>query len=329
MSRILIVEDESMIAADIKYTLEQYKHEVIKIFSNGEDVIKNVTALNPDLILMDIMLEGNLTGIQTGKAILEENNIPIILLTAYADAATVNSAKEISPYGYLLKPFEAKELNAAIEIALIKHNTEKKLEENRAKFESIFLSNPEPCVYLDTDFTVLDINPRFSEFFGYSPAEVKGKNIDDLIIPDTKKDEAAKLSDQSLYGYVYFDTKRLTKTGDIVSVSISAAPILIKGKATGTFVIYKDITERKKVEKERKELIIKLKKTLDEVKTLEGMIPICSHCKKIRDDSGFWGNVEHYIAKHSNVDFSHGICPDCLQKHFPKQYKKMKESGKI
>ena len=329
MVKVLIVEDEQMIADDIKYTLNQFGYEVCGIFNKGIDAIENVSTLNPDLILMDIMLEGKFNGIETGKIILKDNDIPIIFLTAFADSATVELTKSITAYGYILKPFEAKELYATIEIALIKHKSEKKMNESKAQFESMFLGNPEPCVYLNNNFQVIDINPRFKELFGFTLNEIKDREIDELIIPDEYKVEAAKLNNDTLSGYVYFDTFRKNKSGDLLPVSISAAPMIIAGESKGSFVIYKDIRIRKEIEEEREKLIQKLQKAIDEVKTLEGLIPICSHCKKIRDDSGFWGNVEQYIAKHSNVDFSHGICPDCLEKYYPNQYKKMKDKGKI
>ena len=78
-----------------------------------------------------------------------------------------------------------------------------------------------------------------------------------------------------------------------------------------------DITERKKVEKEREELIKKLQQTLSEVKTLRGIIPICASCKKIRDDRGYWNQVESYISDHSEAKFSHGICQECSKKLYP------------
>ncbi|MDP8202579.1 MAG: response regulator [Candidatus Tenebribacter burtonii] len=329
MTKILIVEDERMIAEDIKYILNHYNYEIVGIFKNGKDAIDSVSKKKPDIILMDIMLEGDINGIDTGRIILKDHDIPIIFLTAFADTETVESAKNVTPYGYILKPFEQAELYAAIEIALIKHNTEKKLYESNAQFESMFLGNPEPCVYLNNDFEIVDINPKFKELFGFSLIDIKDKKINSVIIPDGYNEEAAELNNDTLDGYVYFDTLRKKNDGNLIPVSISAAPIIIKGEPRGSFVIYKDISKRKKVEEERKKLIKKLQKTLDEIKTLEGLIPICSHCKKIRDDSGYWSNVEQYISKHSNIDFSHGICPDCLEKYYPKQYLKMKKNGKI
>ncbi|MCK4358178.1 MAG: hypothetical protein KAW92_05440 [Candidatus Cloacimonetes bacterium] len=78
-----------------------------------------------------------------------------------------------------------------------------------------------------------------------------------------------------------------------------------------------------KIEKQKKEL----ENALEEIKTLSGFIPICSHCKKVRDDKGYWNQVEQYISKHSEAKFSHAICPDCMRKLYPKQYKKLQERG--
>ncbi|MCK4653239.1 MAG: response regulator [Candidatus Cloacimonetes bacterium] len=329
MYRILIVEDEPMIAEGIKTILTQSGYKVIAIINNGEEAIEKAEELKPDLVLMDIVLSGKISGIKAGEKIFKEFNIPIIFLTAFADDKTVNSAKSANPYGYIVKPFDPEELYATIEIALVKHKAEKELEESRAKFRSMFMGNPEPSVYLDKDYNIADINPRFSEYFYYTIEEVKGKNIDTLIIPDEKLKEAEDLNQKMEQGYVYHDTFRKHKDGTLVPVSISAASILVNGKSVGSFVIYKDISKQKKAEDEREKVIIDLQKALDEVKALSGLIPICSHCKKIRDDSGYWEQVEYYISKRSGVDFSHSICPECMKKYYPKQYEKLKEKGKI
>ena len=329
MLKILIVEDERMIAEDIKQTLIQLKYKVIGITSKGEDTLKKLEKLSPDLILMDIMLKGKLTGIETSITINKKYDIPIIFVTAYADDKTISQAASASPYGFILKPFNSKEIHAVIEMTMVKYKSKKILEESKAKFESIFERNPEPSVYLDKNFKIVDINQRFTEYFLYTKKEAKDKNIDDLIVSEKCKMEAEELNDKTSKGYVYYDTLRKRKDGVLVPVSISAAPIIIKGKTVGFFAIYKDISKQKEAETEREKVITDLKQALEEVKTLSGLIPICSHCKKIRDDTGYWQKVEEYLSKNSDVDLSHGICPDCLQKYHPKQYKKMKEKGTI
>lgn len=91
---------------------------------------------------------------------------------------------------------------------------------------------------------------------------------------------------------------------------------IANGDVLWTGILY-DITVRKKQEEEMKALISKLNNALEEIKTLKGIVPICSYCKKIIDDKGYWDNVEVYVSKHTEAQFSHGICPDCLKKHYP------------
>ncbi|MRR38004.1 PAS domain S-box protein [bacterium] len=86
-----------------------------------------------------------------------------------------------------------------------------------------------------------------------------------------------------------------------------------------------DITELKRVEEERKKLNISLQEALDKIKTLSGLIPICAGCKKIRDDKGFWSQIEEYLEKHSDASFSHGLCPECFQQFFPDAAREKKE----
>jgi hypothetical protein len=90
-----------------------------------------------------------------------------------------------------------------------------------------------------------------------------------------------------------------------------------KGKVTKLFGTAQNITDLKRAEEERERLINELQETLAEVKTLSGMLPICSNCKKIRDDKGYWNQIESYIGKHSEAKFSHGICPACAKKLYP------------
>ncbi len=329
MTKILLVEDERLIAEDIKHTLISYGYEVLAITSSGKEAIEKTKELVPDLILMDIMLKGKLNGIKTGTIINKKYDIPIIFVTAYADDITIKQAASASPYGFILKPFDSKEIHAVIEMAMVKHRAKQVLEESKAKFESIFERNPEPSVYLDNNFKIVNINPRFTEYFIYTKEEVKDKFIDDLIVPEESKLEAKDLNVKTSQGYVYHDTLRKRKDGVLVPVSISSAPIMIKGKAAGSFVIYKDISKQKEAEAEREKVITDLKQALEKVKTLSGLIPICSHCKKIRDDSGYWQKVEEYLSQHSDVDFSHGICPECLKKYYPDQYEKMKKKGTL
>ena len=191
--RILVVEDESIVAMDIKIRLQKLGYEILRIVSTGEEAVQVAMESQPDLILMDISLKGHMLGTEAAQKIHAVLDIPIVFLTAYSDANTLERAKESEPFGYITKPFEDNDLRVSLELALY----------------------------------------------------------------------------------------------------------------------------RSKAERERKALTEKLQKALDEVKTLSGFIPICASCKKIRDDKGYWQAVEQYIEARTPAEFTHGICPDCMQKLYP------------
>src|SRR5512142_1953087 len=122
--RILVVEDETIVAMDIERGLRTAGYEVVGTTGSGEEAIRLAEQQRPDLVLMDIRLQGAMDGIDAGKTIRQRFHIPIVFLTAHADAATVARAKMAEPFGYLLKPFEDPELHTAIEIALHKRAAE-------------------------------------------------------------------------------------------------------------------------------------------------------------------------------------------------------------
>ena len=118
--KILIAENERMIAVDIKNSLHRISCEVMGIVSSGGEVIRKVNEEKPDLILMDITLDGALDGIETAEIISAKYNIPVIYLASYNDRETLQRAKITEPYGYLIKPFDSREIEIAIEMAFIK-----------------------------------------------------------------------------------------------------------------------------------------------------------------------------------------------------------------
>lgn len=120
-AKILVVEDENIVALEIKKRLQKLGYIVPGVASTGEDAISKAEAILPDLVMMDIMLKGEIDGIHAAGEIKKRFNIPVIYLTAYSDEGTLQRAKLTEPYGYILKPFEEDDLRTAIEIALYKH----------------------------------------------------------------------------------------------------------------------------------------------------------------------------------------------------------------
>lgn len=118
--KILVVEDEFIVAADIRMTLQKLNYSVTSTVNNGEDALKKVLFEKPDLILMDITLKGELDGIETAKIIMAQHGLPVIYLSALNDERTLDRALSTKPYGYLIKPFAAVELQTVIKSALTK-----------------------------------------------------------------------------------------------------------------------------------------------------------------------------------------------------------------
>ncbi|MCC7559044.1 MAG: response regulator [Methanobacterium sp.] len=133
----MLVEDEIIVAADVKNRLENMGYEVLGIFDTGEEAIEKAGELKPNLVLMDIVLKGDMDGIDAAQKIRELFEIPIIYLTAYSDEKTLQRAKVTEPFGYVLKPFEDREIQSAIEMAIYKHKMEQQLKESEEKYRKL------------------------------------------------------------------------------------------------------------------------------------------------------------------------------------------------
>lgn len=145
--RILIVEDEAIIAQDIKNTLEKLGYHNAGIVLNGKQIANEVENCKPDLILMDVVLNGKYDGIKAAEIIRRENDIPVVYLTAHADRKTLERAKATEPYGYITKPYDDRDLKSTIEIALYKHRTEQKLRESSDKMRKALESTVNALAY--------------------------------------------------------------------------------------------------------------------------------------------------------------------------------------
>lgn len=128
---IFIVEDESIVAKDIQNNLIKLGYNVLGIANNGKDAIEQIKETNPDVVLMDIMIKGDLTGIEVAEQIRKHVSVPVIFLTAYADESTLSRAKVTEPYGYILKPFKEIDLHSTIEMAVYKHQKDSALQKER------------------------------------------------------------------------------------------------------------------------------------------------------------------------------------------------------
>src|ERR1700722_7540309 len=169
------------------------------------------------------------------------------------------------------------------------------------------------------DGTILTWNAGAEKMYGYTAAEIRGKSIS-ILIPKFRPEELPQLVEKIKGGETisWNDTVRLRKEGQTFDVALTLSPIKdAVGKVVGISAIERDITARKREEEERVKLIGELTEALGNIKNLRGLLPICASCKKIRDDRGYWQKVESYISDHTQAEFTHGICPECLRRLYP------------
>ena len=181
MKTILIVEDEKIIAEDIKNTLVKFKYNVPEIIASGEKAIRRAEELKPDLVLMDIMIEGSINCIVAAKKIYRDFGIPIVFLTAYADDNILEQAAESSPFGYLIKPFEDRELRATIEMAFYKSKMEKRLRRNRNFLLKVIDTVPNNIFVKDKSGKYLMVNDSVADLYNTTPKKMIGKTDKELI----------------------------------------------------------------------------------------------------------------------------------------------------
>src|SRR6056297_211978 len=182
--KVQIVEDEGVVALDIRRHLESFGYKVVGSHASGEEAISQFKTEAPDLILMDIRLQGKMDGIEAAQIIREQFRVPVIMLTAYADEKTIERAKFIEPFGYIIKPFEERELRTNIEMALFRHKLEKKLQESEERYRRFFQEDLSADFVADAKGALLACNNSFVKYFGFNSAEeVEGTNLNDRF-PD-------------------------------------------------------------------------------------------------------------------------------------------------
>ena len=162
---------------------------------------------------------------------------------------------------------------------------------------------------------ILDANETACAYYGYTKEEMMGMRIMDInTLPEEqvhKEMQRAKSTKREVFNF-----RHRLANGSITDVEVFSGPIMLGGRKVLYSIIY-DISERKEYEREREQLIAKLEQALVEIKTLRGILPICASCKKIRDDKGYWNQIETYISHHTEAEFSHGICPECAKILYP------------
>jgi PAS domain S-box-containing protein len=252
--KILVVEDEKIVAMDIQNRLKSFGYTIAGTAISGEGAIEKAEKTTPDLVLMDIMLKGDMDGIEAAEEISSRFNIPVIYLTAYADESTLQRAKITEPFGYILKPFEDKELYVNIEIALYKHDMERKLKESQKWFAITLECIGDAVIATDTDGYIRFMNPYAEALTGWKEKDAIGKPLKDvfnIISEDTSKqveNPLSKVNREGMFFGLADNTMLMSKEETKIPVDIIGVPIKDKGKIIGNVLIFYDITDRIKTQ---------------------------------------------------------------------------------
>ncbi len=252
---ILIVEDERIIAMDIKHSLLNLGYEVVGMAASGEDAIVKAGESCPDLILMDIMLQGEIDGIEAAEQIRQFYNIPLVYLTAYANDSILERAKITQPFGYVLKPFRETELVSNIEIALYRHKMEKKSQNRQHWLTATLRSISDGVIATDVSGRVIFMNPAAEFLTDWDLEEAKGVDINQLLqIYDEVTRKPVGLADQQLFPKQDFFTPPIpnllvTRNGSEKIIDYRVAPIVNEADGIiGLIFLFRDITEQRQLE---------------------------------------------------------------------------------
>lgn len=253
-TRILIVEDDGIINRHLQSCLLKVGYTIVGTTSSGSEAINLAAQTHPDLILMDISLHGELDGIETAEAIRAWHDIPVIFLTAFADEKTLQRAKSVDPYGYILKPFDQRAVYTTIEMAVHKHQLEKRLRSNEEMLRTLVENQGEGVVIVDPQENFTFVNPAAEYIFNAPANQLMGHNLSEFTSPQTyaqiqEQTQLRRQGHKSIY-----EIEIIRFAGEKRTISITAAPWFDKqGQYSGAFGILNDITERKRMEDAERE----------------------------------------------------------------------------
>ena len=268
MKRLMVVDDEAVITTQLEDRLQSMKYDVVGTASSAEESVSMARELCPDLILMDIVMKGKLDGIEAAEIIKNEMDVPIIFLTGYTSDNYIKRAKQVMPFGYIVKPFREEDVRANIEIALYRKDLERKQKQAEERIRRLFLAiehNPHIIVIMDIDGNFEFINNKFSQTTYYTSNEIIGKGIS-LLQSDKETSEVFKeMRDEIASGEEWRGVLCLRKKDGALCLKYTIAqPVKnISGDIIFSVLILQKVAEREK----RRDELLQLEK-MNSVRTI-------------------------------------------------------------
>ena len=322
--KVLYIEDDEGHARLVQRNLERLGYST-EIVNNGKDGLEKINSDYFDIILIDADIPG-IAGIEIVRMISsKEKLLPMIMVTGHGNETIAVEAMKLGVDDYIVKDpnnsfitLLPSVIENAIKRKQLVHDR-LKMEEKMRWLSLCIESAGEAIVITDIHGNILFTNQAFTKLTGYTVEEALGQNSRILKTERHHGEFYKQMWDTILSGKIWEgELTNKCKDGTFYEAYLTIAPVLNKDNKIEKFVaIQSDITERLKMEKSREKLIINLQKALDKIKTLSGFLPICASCKKIRDDKGYWNQIENYISEHSCAEFTHSICPECVERLYP------------
>jgi PAS domain S-box-containing protein len=288
--------------------------------SKAQEIPKNTMTLEKQVLPADV--------VETYVPIMKENRLIGVFEIYYDISAEKNELRSLARRTTGLLIFLAAVLLAVVVVTMRKANAVVEeqtrmadvLAESENRYRTLFEHAGDAIFILESKGEnagrIVTANKAAATMHGYTVKELSGMKIRDLDTVDAAT-ESKGLIRKILDGeWVNTELRHRRKDGMEFPVEVSAGLLEYGGHAY-ILAFDRDITERRQIEEGREKLIRELREALENIKTLKGLLPICASCKKIRDDTGYWNQIETYIATHSEAEFSHGLCPVCVEKLYP------------
>ncbi len=329
---LLIVEDDKNLNHLIKKVIERNGLKAGQAFS-GENIFSIINDSTPKLILLDHYLP-DMNSIDIISELNQKDyHIPFIIMTGDGNENIAVDVMKLGARDYIPKkgnfieliPEKINSVLKEIEISLEMEKNDKEIR----LLSLITKQVSDSILTTDLNFNITYANDSASKLYGIATNTLLRQNLVNIFDSKISTESLSEIKEIVLKKEVWTGTfikRRPDGTTLICENRISA---LFEGNAVLSFIIIqRDVTKRIKSEARREKVIMELQTALDNIKKLKGLIPICAKCKKIRDDEGYWNELELYLHEHTDADFTHGLCPDCVKELYPKAYDKLLKSGK-
>jgi two-component system cell cycle sensor histidine kinase/response regulator CckA len=320
--RVLFVEDsEDQVLLLVEHLRSHGFDLAFERVQTATDLVAALKRKAWDVVISDYSMPG-LNGHSALKIFQASGlDVPFIFVSGSCGEETAVEMMRAGAHDYIIKgnfnrltPSITRELQAAQV-----RREHRRMQREAAHLAALVESSDDAIIGRTLGGVITSWNKTAERIFGYTAEEMIGHIPSALFPPGRNREFEDALEKIGQGKHVpWFDTVRLRKDGTSVEVAVTISPIVSsEGEIIGASTIENDITERRREEAERLKLIEELTDALAHAKTLRGLLPICAACKKIRDDHGYWQQLEVYFQEHEHIDFSHGICPECTERLYP------------